>query len=148
MKPSPAGAVAYSLAFVVILSFFFHVHFIESSADESLLWNAKEVFLFVQGEHRGYSPSYAGYLAAVAKPYFGVVDSPDDRRPYTVIIRVTPSGVERYEESEQFDFFTPRGDPLYAWHDGDLWLWKGSHFEELSSEQAQQFRDRPSLPKR
>jgi hypothetical protein len=146
-KPSFAGVVAYSFALLVVLSLFFHTYYIDSWGDESLLWNEKEVYLFMHGEYRGYHVSYLGYSAEVGKSYFGVIDSPDDKRPYTVIIRITPSGLERYQERAQFDFLTPHDNGLYAWHDGSLWKWAGTHFEKASTEEQQKFGSRPSLPK-
>jgi len=146
-KPSWAAGVAYLFTLLVVLSLFFHIYYIDSSADEDLLWNPNEVYLFMHGEHRGYHVSYLGYSAEIAKSFFGVMDDSDDTKPYTVIIRITRSGVERFEETRIFDFFTPHGADLYAWNE-NLWKWAGTHFERASSEEEQKFGTRPSLPKK
>jgi hypothetical protein len=93
-KPSLAGGLAYLFALVVVLSLFFHVYFIESGGDESLLWNANEVYLFIHGEHFGYHVSYLGLAVGIAKSYFGVVDDPDENRPKTETIRLKASRVD------------------------------------------------------
>ncbi len=138
-KPSFAGGIALTLAIILILLFFFNIYYIETSGDADVLWNVNEVFLFAHGEHRGYHVSYMRYGVALAKSYFGVIDSPDDRSSFTTVIRITPTGAERHEAQGIFEYSTPRNGILYGAHDGDLWRFVGTHFEKASIEEKKNF---------
>ena len=127
---------------------FFQVYYIGGSGDGDLLWNTNAAYLLVHGERRGYHASYLGYVGELFKGHLGVADTPDDRTPFTLIIRITPSGIERYEEKHSFDFFTPLGQDLYAWGPGAvLWKWAGTHFEKANAEEQLKLGGTPHLPK-
>src|SRR5258706_10151729 len=67
-------------------------------------------------DRRGYHVSYLGYLSELLKQHFGVIDSPDDENPFTLVIRITPAGTERYELKGEYHYFTPLDSVLYAGH--------------------------------
>jgi len=130
-----SGVVGFGLAVAVIFLCFFHVYYIGGSGDGDLLWNAKEAYLFVHGERRGYHVSYLGYLPELVKGYFGVIGSPDDESQFTLVIRITPSKTQRCEEKGEFHYFTPIENNIYAGrNDENLWKWTGGHFEKASIE--------------
>jgi hypothetical protein len=148
-KPSLLGAVVFSLLLVLIASVFFQIYYIGGSGDGDLLWNQNEAYLFVHGEHRGYHVSYLGYVGELVKEYFGVIDSPDDVKPFTAITKITSSSIERYETVGTFDFYTPLGRNIYALHDqAPLWKWVGTHFEEASVQDQQALGNAARLSKR
>jgi len=140
-KPSWKGAVALSFALLLIFLTFFRVYFIGGFGDCDMLWNEKEAYVFIHGERLGYNASYLGYVGEIAKEYFGVIDSPDERKSFTFIIRITPSGIERYEDSKIFEYYTPFDDGLYAASDGELWKWADTHFAKASAEQQRKHED-------
>jgi hypothetical protein len=134
-KPSLTGGVILSLALLLIVLSFFRVYYIGGFGSCDFLWNEKEAFLFVHGERWGYNFSYLGYVGEIIQRYFGVIDSPDVRHPFTTVVRVTPSRLERFEEGKIFDHFTPLDGGLYADHDGELWKWADNHFQKVSLEE-------------
>jgi hypothetical protein len=134
-KPSLRGAVALSFALLLIFLSFFRVYYIGGYGDCDMLWNDKEAYVFIHGERRGYNVSYLGYVGELAKEYLEVIDSPDDRISFTSIVRITPSGIERYWETKIFDHYTPFVDGLYANNDGQLWKWADTHFVQESTVQ-------------
>jgi len=73
------------------------------------------------------------HIATLAKAYLGLVDPPDDRSPYTLVVMIDDSGVHRYEEKQTFEAFTPLNQNIYAIHDGVLWKWTGSSFEAVAT---------------
>jgi hypothetical protein len=148
-KPSLIGGLAFFLALLVIASAFLQIYFIGSSGDGDLLWNAKEAYLFVHGERRGYHVSCLGYVAAGIKTLFGVIDSPDDRNPFTLVIRITPAGTERYEVKGEYDYFAPFDNILYGVHnDQNLWKWAGTHFEKASIDEQRRLNGIQGLSKK
>src|SRR6266403_240922 len=148
-KPTLIGGVAFSLALLLILSSFFNIYYLSSSGDGDLLWSANEAYLFIYGERRGYHVSYLGYVGELVKEYFGVIDSPNDVKPFTAITKITSSSIERYETVGTFDFYTPLGQNIYALHDqAPLWKWVGTHFEQASAQDQQALGNAARLPKR
>jgi hypothetical protein len=138
-KPSLVGAAVFSLALVVIASVFFQIYYIGSSGDGDLLWNVKAAYLFVHGERRGYHVSYLGYLAELVKGFFGVLDSPDERNSFTLVIQITPAGIESHEVNGIFEYYTPADDTIYGARDGDLWKWTSTRFEKADPEERKKF---------
>jgi hypothetical protein len=101
--------------------------------DKCYEFGDRKLCLFVHGDRRGYHVSYLGYLGELLKQHFGVIDSPDDENPFTIVIRITPAGTERYEVKGEYHYFTPFDHVLYAGHnDQTLWKWAGTHFERAS----------------
>src|SRR5579859_4272682 len=92
-KPSWIGASVFSLVLLAMLLAFFQVYYIGGSGDGDLLWNTNVAYLLVHGERRGYHASYLGYVGELFKGRLGVAGPPDDRTPFTLIIRITPSGI-------------------------------------------------------
>jgi hypothetical protein len=144
-----AGGVALGAALALILLTFFHIYYIGGSGDGDLLWNTKEAYLFVHGERRGYHVSYLGDLGELLKEYFGVISAPNDENPFTLVIRITPAGTERYEVKGEYHYFTPLDDILYAGHnDQNLWKWAGTHFEKASIEEQRKLNGVQGLSKK
>jgi len=148
-KPALAGALVLGVALLLICLSFSQIYYIGGSGDGDLLWNVKEAYLFVHGERRGYHVSYLGYLAELVKGYFGAIDPPDDERPFTIVIRITPSGIERHGEKDQFGYFTPVDDSIYAGrNDSNLWKWAGTHFEKAGIDEQKKVKGIEGLSKK
>lgn len=142
-----AGAVILAAATLITILGFFQVYYLGCSGDADLLWKGNKAYLLVHGERRGYHASYLGFIGLSIKGYFGVVDLPDDTAPYTLVLRITPSGVQRYEEDRSVSIFTPLGEDFYAWDsDGRVLKWTGTRFDEASVEERKRFPTWPSLP--
>lgn len=125
-------------ALALLLSNFLQLYYVGSSGDGDLLWNPSRAYLFVHGEHRGYRISYLGYIASLVKGYFGVVDEPDERRPYTLVVIIDSTGFHRFEEGQTFECLTPLKQDIYARHDTTLWKWTGTKFAEASEQEQSQ----------
>jgi hypothetical protein len=138
-KPSLIGGVAFSLTLLLIASSFFNIYYLSSSGDGDLLWNVKAAYLFVHGERRGYHVSYLGYLAELVKGFFGVLDSPDERNSFTLVIQITPAGIESHEVNGIFEYYTPADDTIYGACDGDLWKWTSTRFEKAALGERKKF---------
>jgi hypothetical protein len=127
-----------SAALALVLSNFLQLYYVGSSGDSDLLWNPSRAYLLVHGERRGYRISYLGYIADLVKRYFGVVDQPHQRRPYTLVVMIDSSGVHRYEEGQIFECFTPLNQDIYARHDTTLWRWTGTKFVQAGEQEQRQ----------
>ena len=127
------GFLILCAALALVLLNFFQLYYVGASADGDLLCNKSKAYLFVHGERRGYRISYLGHIATLAKAYLGLVDPPDDRSPYTLVVMIDDSGVHRYEEKQTFEAFTPLNQNIYAMHDSVLWKWTGSSFEAVAT---------------
>ena len=136
-RRSLGGAGVLSLALLLVILSFFRIYYIGGDGTCDLLWNQNEAYLFVHGTRLGYTPSYLGYVGEMAREYFGVVPSPDERHPFTTVVRVSPLGLQRYEASEIFYRVTPLEESLYVAHynDSELWKWVKTHFEKVSAEE-------------
>lgn len=136
-RRSLSGAGILSLALLLVILSFLRIYFIGGDGTCDLLWNQNEAYLFIHGTRLGYTPSYLGYLGEMAREYFGIVPSPDERRPFTTVVRVSRLGLQRYEASEMFYRVTPLEETLYAAHynDPELWKWVKTHFEKVSAEE-------------
>lgn len=146
-KDRLVGALILAAAALITILAFFQIYYLGCSGDADLLWKGNTAYLLVHGERRGYHTSYLGYSGQVIKGYFGAGSLPDDVAPYTLILRITPSGVQRYEENRSLSIFTPWGENLYAWHsDGRLLKWMGTRFDEASVEERKRFPTWPSIP--
>jgi hypothetical protein len=121
---------------IVMASSTLKLHYIRDGNNADVLWNGDEAYLFLGGKTLGYKVSYLGYPVALVRQYFGDVRLPDNERSSITVLRVTPSGVERYVQSDVFlDLYTPMGNTVYANHQGSLWKWTGSKFEPTTSEE-------------
>lgn len=132
------GLLLLCSALALVLSSFLHLYYVGSSGDGDLLWNQSRAYLFVRGEHRGYRISYLGYIATLIKEYFGIVDEPDERRPYTLVVMIDSTGVHRFEERQTFERFTPVNQDIYARHDIMLWRWTGTNFVQAAEQEQRQ----------
>lgn len=132
------GLLMLCSALALALSSFFQLHYEGSSGDGDLLWNQSRAYLFVRGEHRGYRISYLGYIGTLIKGYFGIVDEPDVRRPYTLVVMIDGTGVHRFEEAQTFERFTPVEQDIYARHDITLWRWTGTNFVQADEQEQRQ----------
>jgi hypothetical protein len=146
-KPSLAGGIILAVGAFVILLGYLQAYYVASSGDADLFWKSDTAYLVVSGERRGYHVSYLGYLAGVTKAFLAIQQAPDDVHPFTDISRITPSGIQRFEENRILSFFTPLGQDLYAWDsDAHLLKWSVSRFEPATAEERRKFPQYPSLP--
>lgn len=131
-----SGIAMLALAACLIVLSFFQIYYIEGGGDGDLLWDSHEAFLFIHGHRRGYHVSYLGYTAELIKQYFGVIPRTDDEDPFTLVVRISGSGVERFEEKGMFHYYTPVQQVLYAGrNDGNLWKWNSTHFELATTDE-------------
>ena len=147
VKERFAGAMILVAAALVTVLAFFQIYYLGWSGDADLLWRGNTAYLLIHGERRGYHTSYLGSAGRFIQGYFGVAGLPDDVAPYTLVFRITPSGIQRYEENRSLSLFTPFGEDLYAWDpDGHLLKWTGARFDKASAEERKRFPEWPSLP--
>jgi hypothetical protein len=132
------GGLALCLVAVLIVLSFFRMYYIGGSGTADLLWNQDEGYLFVYGARHGYRISYPGYLAEMIKESLYLVPSSDGRKPFTLILHITPSGVKRYEFPSIFERYAPINQTIFAAHEGTLWKWTGNQFEAASAHEERE----------
>src|SRR3979490_224761 len=135
-KANSVVPIALLVIIVIVVASSVQTYRVSDGGDATLLSNANEAYLFLDVKRLGYRLSYLEYLGEMIREPFGVVRSPDDTRSFTVVLRITPSEVQRFETGD-FDFFTPVYGRIYANHDRVLWKWVETHFEEASPEEQQ-----------
>lgn len=136
--------IALLVGALVLVGLFFPVHLLgDSVQDGVLMWNSEEAYLFLGWGRSGYRLTGFEYLLSYIPAYFGVPRTVDDNRLSMIVIRIDPTGVQRYvAEPYQMDHpflaYVPRGKTIYASDGGAvLWTWAGTHFEKLSPEEQQ-----------
>lgn len=119
---------------------FFHTYRISSSCGADFLWNSDEAYLFLGCGRLGYRLSYLEYPIEVVRERLGVVRQVDDRRFSTIVLRITPAAVQTYTaDGLSFDFYTPFEGAVFANHEGTLWKWSGTRFEQATPEDQRRF---------
>ena len=118
------------------------------SGDGTVLWNAKEAYLFLGVRHVGHNMNYLRFPWFLAKNYLGAVEDTADDRGSFVVIRATSSGIERHALKRDYlrpgsgtDMYTPLEGQIYA-NDpelGGLCRWAGDHFEPATPEERHKF---------
>src|SRR5580693_5253623 len=139
------SGLAFCLITLLVILNFFQMNYVGGSASADLLWNANEGYLFAHGGRSGYRVSYLGYLAEIVKEPLGVVPSADNRSSFTSVVHMTASTVERYETAGEFEYYTPVDNIIYAGHEGAVWKWMGTHFEQASSEEQRKLNGTANL---
>ena len=136
--------IALLVGALVLIGLSFPLHLVGDSVQGGvLMWNSDEAYLFLGWGCAGYRITGFEYLFSNIPAYFGVPRTVDDNRLSMVVIRITPTGVERYVTApyqmyHPFLAYTPRGKTIYASDGGAaLWKWAGTHFEKLSPEEQQ-----------
>jgi hypothetical protein len=95
----------------VYLTCFFRIYLVRDGIENSvLLWDSEEAYLFANWSRVGYHFTCFEYLVGYIPALFGVNHSYDDIRSSTLVIRITPTGVDRYVAER--DPENPKGDPV------------------------------------
>jgi hypothetical protein len=143
-KKRVTQAAALCLIVLVILFFFWQIHLVgDDAVNGVLLWNSEEAYLFVGWGRSGYHLTGFEYLLAYIPAFFRIPRTVDDNHFSTIVVRITPPGVESYvternQEDSPFLSYLPRGNTIYAYDGGAaLWKWAEAHFEKLSPEEQQ-----------
>ena len=156
-----------AILIVVLTSATFKIYSISQNVGGAVLWNANEAYLFVGTASLGYSTTLLRLPWIVFKTYviggFAAVELPDDEGASLVVIRVTPSRIERHvvplnrsangDPGPSPSMYTPLEDRIYAFcptvighflqngkliandmNDGLCW-WASDHFEKATEDQ-------------
>jgi hypothetical protein len=130
------------LGLVLAASVSLKVYFLTDHVGATLFWRGDEAYLFLGAGHTGYRFSYLEYPLVVVREYFHAPPLPEHRRGSSLVIRVTPSIVERHVIDETEDsgtgpgFMTPFDDGFYAMCSGAvLCKWTANGFEPATEEE-------------
>jgi hypothetical protein len=111
-----------------------------------LLANSSEAYFFLRTVQRGYRVAYLAYPWAILKQYLRAVPEPDDERYSLLVVRVTPSAIERYalpapenQPGAEPSLYSPVNGTIYANCQGVLCKWTGIRFEQATAEEHQRF---------
>jgi hypothetical protein len=145
-RSKAAIAIAVLVAAVMVAASF-SIYAADEGAGGFMIWNRDEAYFFVHVDRRGYSASFLTFPWIMVMEYFGDVTLPSESREFLVVIRVTPSGVERHVVrladldngggGTDPSKYTPLGVHIYADCpplDG-LCRWAGDHFERATQEE-------------
>lgn len=142
MKKAMQATVALLLVVLMLGFFLIEFHFAgESVKDCVLLWNSQEGYLFIGWGRSGYHFTAFEYLFSHISAYFGVARPVDDNRFSTIVVRILPTGIERYvtaryEGEQGFISYVPNGKTIFAYDGGATpWKWSGTRFEKANPEE-------------
>lgn len=135
--------VLVALAASLTLAGSLHVYYLTDFNGGTLFWKGEEAYLFLGTGHLGYRISYLKYPFVVIGQYFYVPAYTDDVSDSSVVIRITPSTVERHAVDYGYGwdihvpaFLTPFDDGIYAMCQGAiLCKWTGNAFEPATEEE-------------
>lgn len=127
------------LPIVLVVLGVFHFHVLGASVQDGvLLWNSDEAYLFLAWGRSGYHFTGFEYLFSHVPAYFGVPRTVDDNRLSMLVVKITPTAVERhvtepYQMYRGFLTYIPRNKTIYAYDGGAmLWKWAGTRFDTVS----------------
>lgn len=138
-----AVTILIVLVVAVVLATFLHVYMVRGYGAGYLLWNQNEAYLFVPVADFGYRMTYLGFLRELIKAAFLGVAQPNEQHFSLVVLRVTPTSVQRYTADnirpsgiEPFDGALYTGNMLPG---GTLMKWSGTSFEPVSPDEAKRY---------
>jgi|GEM_PF-1601942 len=110
--------MAVIVAICLTISAFIDTRYIASASGVTLYWKGNEAYIFTTQAHTGYHISYLR-LPAVVWLQFYWAPAPSDERECPMVIRVTPTDVERQRgpcggPEVQATFVTPYDNHFYA----------------------------------
>ena len=118
------------------------VYFLREGSGGTLFWRTDEAYLFMDGTRRGYRFGYLEYPWIALGEYLNAPPFPNDLRIADIVIRVTPSVVERHvvdfgqQHGRSPRSITPFDDGFYAQCPGVvLCKWTGTSFEPATQEE-------------
>jgi hypothetical protein len=141
IKIRPIIIIGIAVAFMawVLLG---NLYWMREDSSGQLLWKGDKAYLFAMVARRGRSVKVISFPWEVLGEWLNApAAAPIEEHAFLVVIRVTPSGVERYPQkgvgntAELPTFFTPIGETIYALCRGTLCKWVGDHFEDASVEE-------------
>ena len=138
--------LAVICAAALIIAAFEQVYIASDGAGATVFLKGDEAYLFLGASSTGWKMSYLQYPIAAAREYFYAPPIPTDDRVATMVVRVTPSGVERFyieygrETALAPSFLTPFGDSFYGMCPGMvLCKWAGNEFVPATEDEQQKF---------
>ncbi len=136
---------AVVLAGALLSLFLLHAYFVTDDCGVRLFLKGEEAFLILDTGHSGAHLSYLEYPIAMLEELLGGVFMGNDRRVSTMVVRVTPSAVQRYvidfgKETANAPFFLiPFDDGIYAMCPGVvLCKWEGNAFRPATDDEQRQ----------
>ena len=129
MRNRPKVIIAIAILVATAVAASSTIYGISEGSGGYALWNASEAYFIVEVSDRGYNASGLRYPWILFKEYviggFAAVELPDDEGAHLVVIRATPSSVERHilklDRTEgkgpgtDPDRFTPLEGHIYAY---------------------------------
>lgn len=131
--------IAAAIAAIALLVFL-KVHVIKDEGGRGyVLWRADEAYLFMDDRPIGYRISVLGYLLEPIMEYFYAPAIPHDEKLDLAIIKITPAGVERHDQTSTVGIgaFTPIDGEIYARCPGGICKWTGTQFQLISDQEEQ-----------
>jgi hypothetical protein len=118
------------------------LYFVRAASGGTLFSKGDETYLFMGGGGRGYHCKLFTYPWIMLREFLGAPSFPNEGKDAILVIRVTPSIVERKEVSFGWEianvptFLTPFDDGFYAQCPGVvLCKWTGTSFETATEEE-------------
>jgi hypothetical protein len=126
----------------LLASLLAQLYFVSDHAGATLFQRGDEAYLFLGAGHTGSHFPALAYPLVIAKAYLRVPVEASDVFGQFLVIRVTPSGVQRWVEDVRKDkpngvaLLTPFEDGFYARCPGTvLCKWTGNSFDPVSAEE-------------
>src|SRR5579864_6946109 len=103
-----------------------------------LLWKDGEAYLLIGSAKTGFRVSVLDYMLEPVREYFYATALPSDRTSSFTIMRITPSGIERYDGTSRtyLSSVTPVSDEIYAGCLEGICKWTGTQFQAVSEDEA------------
>lgn len=128
-KKTAAVILVVGILGVILTLGAFDKNIVTTGCDGDVLWNADVAYLFIGCGDLGHRISYLSYPFEDLREHLGAIRPADDRRAWTIVIRIDKSSVTRYgPDQSRFDFYTPFDGEIFANHEGTLWRWAGTGF--------------------
>lgn len=131
-------AVTSVILVLILGAWVVQLHFISDNAGATLFQRGNEAYLFLGAGHTGWHFPALLYPLVMAKGYLHIPADISDQYGQSLILRVTPEGVQRWEApSTDISFLTPFEDGFYGLCPGSvLCKWTtGKGFGIASSEE-------------
>lgn len=137
-------AIVLIIAATALIVFFGQIYIVSNHAGVTVFSKGNEAYVFLGTSSTGYHFRYLQYPAAAIGGYFYAPPIPANDRVSTMVIRITPSGIQRFqleygkEPALAPSFLTPYGDSFYAMCPGMiLCKLSGTEFSPATQQEQQ-----------
>src|SRR5271165_618560 len=96
MRKNRKWVIIFAIGALLLVSWFVQLYFVGDHAGAIVFQRGDEAYLFLGGGHTGWHFPALAYPVILAMNFLGAVNEPSDQVRLSLVMRVTPAGVQRW----------------------------------------------------